>query len=55
MNNMDEFVKEYLKNGTWYDFMGQSIFTKSEEVGDQIVCDVRGWGTLQYKDNGSGL
>jgi len=34
MNNMDEFVKDYLKNGTWYDFMGQSIFTKSEEVGE---------------------
>jgi len=44
---MSDELKKFLGNNVRYDASGQMIFSNSEEKGDQLIADVRGWGAIQ--------
>lgn len=49
---MSEELKKFLGSNVRYDETGQMIFSNSEENGDQLILNVRGWGAIQnlFKD-----
>lgn len=43
-----EKLKEFLGEKVKYDPAGQMIFGGNKKTGDNLILDVRGWGTIQY-------
>ncbi len=40
-------VKDFIGKKVKYDQMGQMIFATDEKKGDQLILNVRGWGSIQ--------
>ena len=41
-------IKDYLKGEIYYDEAGQMVFCKKSNGNSQLICDIRGWGDIQY-------
>ena len=49
-------IIRFLGKEVWYDEGCGSVFARNEKEGDQMILDMRGWGSIQYlykKEDGS--
>ena len=49
---MSERFEGHTPGPWWYEPYGQQVWHGEKPKCDGLVCDIRGWGELQYKDGG---